>query len=51
MIHPVNENFPKFNTVYNFDYVPVEVRSFHDPYTVWTKMEYQKVGKVKLKKL
>jgi hypothetical protein len=28
------------DTLYKFDYIPVEVRSVYDPYTVWTASGY-----------
>lgn len=32
------------NKVYKFDYVPIEVRSKYDPYTVWAEQGYQLAG-------
>lgn len=29
------------NKTYSFKYVPVEVRSKHDPYVVWSENEYE----------
>jgi hypothetical protein len=30
----------KPDTLYKFDYVPVEIRSRYDPYTVWAQSNY-----------
>ena len=30
----------KPDTLYKFDYVPVEIRSRYDPYTVWARSNY-----------